>query len=56
LIGELRKPSASLLDEFVRVRDAEYRNAPDEAAARMDSIEYTIQAILEKLRDDEGLA
>lgn len=41
----------SLLDEFCRVRDAQYRSDPDEAAARMESIEYTIKALLEKLRD-----
>lgn len=40
-----------LLDQFVRVRDAQYRSDPDEAAARMESIEFTIQGILELLRD-----
>jgi hypothetical protein len=41
----------SLLDEFCRVRDAEYRDDPEQDAARMDSIEYTIQAMLEMMRD-----
>lgn len=43
-----------LLDDFIRVRDAQYRSDPDEAAARMESIEYTLQTILEKLRDQFG--
>jgi hypothetical protein len=41
----------SLLEEFVRVRNTQYRDDPEEAAARMESIEYTLQTILEKLRD-----
>ncbi len=41
----------NLLTEFVRVRDAQYRDDPEAAAARMESIEYTIQTMLEKLRD-----
>jgi hypothetical protein len=46
----------SLLDEFIRVRDRnDYRNDNDEADARMESIEYTLQRILENMRDQEGL-
>jgi hypothetical protein len=45
----------SLLDEFILVRDREYRSIPDEAAARMESIEYTLQRILENMRDHEDL-
>lgn len=41
----------SLLEEFLRVRNARYRNDPEEADARMKSVEYTIQTMLEKLRD-----
>lgn len=44
----------SLLEEFVRVRSAQYRNVPEEAAARMENIEYTLQTILEKLRDERS--
>lgn len=44
----------SLLEQFVQVRDAQYRDDIEEAAARMDSIEFTIQRILEKLRDRFG--
>ena len=40
-----------MLDDFVEVRDRQYRSDPDEAAARMDFIEYTIQRMLEELRD-----
>jgi len=43
-----------LLDEFVRVRSIQYRDDPEEAVARMESIEYTLQTILEKLRDEFG--
>lgn len=41
----------SLMDEFVRVRDAEYRNIPEEAAARMEAVEDTILGMLALLRD-----
>jgi hypothetical protein len=43
-----------LLDEFIRVWDfGDYRDDPARDRARMDSFEYTIQTILEKLRDAE---
>ena len=40
-----------MLDDFIEVRDRQYRSDPDEAAARMDSIEHTIRRTLERLRD-----
>ena len=44
----------ALLDQFMRVQNTQYRSDPEEAAARMESIENTIQRILEKMRDEHG--
>lgn len=41
----------SLLDQFCEIRGKQYRTDADEADARMESIEYTIQTLLEMLRD-----
>lgn len=42
-----------LLNEFVNAREMAClaRNDPDRNSARLDNIEYTVQTILEKLRD-----
>ena len=42
-----------LLDNFARVRQAEYRNENDREEALIEEMAYTIQTILEKLRDAE---
>ena len=41
----------SLLESYIAIRDAEYRSDPEEASARIESMESTIQAMLELLRD-----
>jgi hypothetical protein len=40
-----------LIDAFCDVREMQYRDDPEEAAARMESIEFTIKRMLEMLRD-----
>lgn len=45
----------SLLDEFVRVQDRDYRDENDREEALIDQMAFTMQRILEKLRDQEGL-
>jgi hypothetical protein len=40
-----------LLDSFVEARDAQYRDDNEMMEARFRNVESTIQAILEKLRD-----
>jgi len=42
---------SSLLDSFIAVRDAEYRDDIERDEARIQSIESTIQAMLELMRD-----
>jgi len=42
-----------LLSRFVEVRDAQYHNDNEMAAARIESMESTLQAMLEKLRDGD---
>lgn len=45
----------SLLDEFIQVRDyGDYRDDTARDRARMESFDYTIQTILEKLRRAES--
>lgn len=44
----------SLLDEFVRVRQASYRDENDREEALIEQMAYTMQTILEKLRDERG--
>lgn len=44
----------SLLDQFVHVRQAEYRDENDREEALIDQMVYTVQTILEKLRDSEA--
>lgn len=39
-----------LLDSLVAFRDQEFRSDPEREAARIDMLESTIQAMLEKLR------
>jgi hypothetical protein len=43
----------SLLETFIEVRDRQYRSDPDRDAARLDNLEFIMQRILEKLRDQE---
>jgi len=40
-----------LLKNFIEVRDGYYRSDPDRLAATIVEMSYTLQAILEKLRD-----
>jgi hypothetical protein len=42
---------ASLLNVLVEFRDRQFRNEPDREEARIDMLESTLQAVLEKLRD-----
>lgn len=46
----------SLLDELVRVRDMDFRTEPERDQARRDTLEWIVQTILEKLRDEERQA
>ena len=42
---------AKLLDDLVSFRYMKFRDDPERAAERINMLEHTIQAILEKLRD-----
>jgi hypothetical protein len=42
----------SLLRSLVEVRDGLYRSEPDRDEARRDNLEWIVQAMLEKLRDE----
>lgn len=44
----------SLLDEFYEVKSRRYSNEPERVDALLESLENTMQAILEKLRDLHG--
>jgi len=41
----------SLLEEFHRIRMGEYRSDPERQEALIEAMAYTLQTILEKLRD-----
>ena len=43
-----------LLNEFVRVRDADYRNDVDRQLAMSEMTQFVIQTMLEMLRDGRG--
>lgn len=45
----------SLLEALIKGRDAIYRNEPERDTARRDNLEWIVQRMLEKLRDQEGL-
>ena len=42
---------ASILEAFVEYREREYREDAERDAVRLEAIESTLQALLEKLRD-----
>lgn len=44
----------SLLDELVRVLEGSYRDENEHEEALIDQMAYTLRAILEKLRDENG--
>jgi hypothetical protein len=43
----------SLLQALVNGRDADYRSDADRDQARRDNLEWIVQTMLEKLRDEE---
>lgn len=45
-----------LLDEYNRVYYGEFRNENDREEALLDQMAFTMQKILEKLKEAEGLA
>jgi hypothetical protein len=46
---------ASLLSELVAVRNREYRSEPERKEVQIETLEYIVQTMLEKLRDEEQL-
>lgn len=40
-----------LLNDFIRTRDAEYRTDPEMREAWLSNLSYTVQTMLEMLRD-----
>lgn len=45
-----------LLDDFAAVRNGDYRNDMDRKEVLIEEMAFTVQRILEKLRDERGEA
>ena len=45
-----------LLEDLVAARNGDYRSDPERNEARLNAIEYIVQTMLEKLRDEADQA
>lgn len=45
---------ASLLEELVKCRNGDWRSDPERAEAMLGTLEYIVQTMLEKLRDQDS--
>ncbi len=52
-LARIKHIPESLRKQFLEARNDRYRTDPEWHAARLDNLEYTVQAMLEMLRDKQ---